>query len=186
MVPIASLWLPILVSAVIVFIVSSIIHMVLPYHHTDFAKVPSEDQVMESLRKFNLPPGDYMLPRPDSMKGMKSPEFKEKMTRGPVAVMTVMKSGPPSMGQSLVQWFLYLLVVGVFSAYVTGRALATGAPYLTVFRFAGCTAFLCYAVALWQDSIWYKRKWSTTLKNTFDGLVYGLMTAGTFGWLWPR
>ena len=186
MVPIASLWLPILVSAVIVFIVSSIIHMVLPYHHTDFATLPSEDQVMESLRRFNIPPGDYMVPRPQGMEGMKKPEFKEKMNQGPVAVMTVMKSGPPSMGQSLVQWFLYLLVVGVFSAYVTGRALATGAPYLTVFRFAGCTAFLCYAVALWQDSIWYKRKWSTTLKNTFDGLVYGLMTAGTFGWLWPR
>src|SRR2546428_2988873 len=160
MVPIASLWLPILVSAVIVFIVSSIIHMVLRYHHSDFAKVPSEDQVMEALRKFNIPPGDYMLPRPDSMEGMKKPEFKEKMNQGPVAVMTVMKSGPFNMGPSLVQWFLYLLVVGVLSAYVTGRALAAGAPYLAVFRFAGCTAFLCYAVALWQDSIWYKKKWS--------------------------
>ena len=78
------------------------------------------------------------------------------------------------------------LIVGVFAAYVTGRALQPGATYLEVFRFAGCTAFLSYSIALWQDSIWYKRKWSTTIKNTFDGLVYGLLTAGTFGWLWPK
>ena len=47
-------------------------------------------------------------------------------------------------------------------------------------------AFACYAIAGWQDSIWFKRSWSTTLKNTFDGLIYALVTAGTFGWLWPR
>jgi hypothetical protein len=100
--------------------------------------------------------------------------------------MTVMKSGPSSLGQSLAQWFVYCLIVSVFAAYITGRAVEPGASYLKVFRFAGATAFFCYAVALWQDSIWYKRKWSTTAKNSFDGLVYGLMTAGTFGWLWPR
>jgi hypothetical protein len=55
-----------------------------------------------------------------------------------------------------------------------------------VFRFAGTTAFLGYAFALAHDSIWFKRRWSTTVKFLFDGLLYGLLTAGTFGWLWPR
>jgi hypothetical protein len=55
-----------------------------------------------------------------------------------------------------------------------------------VFRFAGCTAFVGYAVALWQDSIWYKRNWGTTFRNTVDGLLYGCLTAGTLGWLWPK
>lgn len=41
------------------------------------------------------------------------------------------------------------------------------------------------ALALLQNSIWYKRKWSSTLKSMADGLVYALVTAGTFGWLWP-
>lgn len=100
--------------------------------------------------------------------------------------MTVLKPGPPAMGASLVQWFLYCVAVGIFAAYVAGRALEPGAHYLAVFRFAGCTAFVGYAVALWQNSIWYKRAWSTTLKSTFDGLVYALLTAGTFGWLWPE
>ena len=55
-----------------------------------------------------------------------------------------------------------------------------------MFRFVGASAFLAYTVALWQNSIWLKRAWSSTLKHTFDGLVYALVTAGTFGWLWPR
>ena len=185
MVSILSLWLPIVVSAIFVFVISSIIHMFLPYHRSDFAKVPSEDEVMESLRKFDIPPGDYVIPCAGSPEVMRSEEFRAKATNGPVALMTVMEPGPPAMGASLSQWFIYSILVGVFAAYVTGRVLGPGANYLSVFRFAGTTAFLCYAVALWQNSIWYKRAWSTTAKSTFDGLVYALVTAGTFGWLWP-
>ncbi len=186
MVSITSLWLPILLSAVIVFVASSIIHMVLPYHRKDFGKVPSEDEVMDALRKFNIPPGEYVIPCAGSPKEMGTPEFIEKIKKGPAAFMTVMPSGPPSMGMSLVQWFVYCIVVGIVAAYITGRALEPGAHYLGVFRFAGCTAFTGYALALLQNSIWYKRSWSTTLKSVFDGLVYALLTAGTFGWLWPK
>jgi hypothetical protein len=117
---------------------------------------------------------------------MKAPAFVEKMKKGPVMVMTVMPNGPWSMGPSLAQWFVYCVVVGAIAAYIAGRALGPGAPYLVVFRFAGATAFAGYALALWQNSIWYKRAWSTTIKSTFDGLVYALLTAGTFGCLWPR
>ncbi len=186
MVPIMSLWLPILLAAVIVFVASSVIHMLLPYHRTDFAGLPAEDDVMEALRRFEIPPGDYVMPCPGGPKGMSDPEFVEKMRKGPVAFMTVMPPGRPSMRNSLIQWFVYCVVVGIFSAYIAGRALESGAPYLAVFRFVGTTAFLGYALALWQNSIWYKRAWSSTLKSTFDGLLYALLTAGTFGWLWPR
>lgn len=185
MVSITSLWLPILLSAVFVFAVSSLIHMVLPYHRSDFGKLPSETELQEALRKFNIPPRDYMLPHAGGPEGMKKPEFLDKLNKGPVAMMTVMKSGPWNVGQNLMQWFLYCVIVGALAAYIASRALEPGASYLRVFRFAGATAFFCYSVALWQDSIWYKRAWSTTAKNTFDGLVYALVTAGTFGWLWP-
>jgi hypothetical protein len=185
MVPIVSLWLPILLSAVFVFVASSIVHMALPYHRTDYATLPSETEVQEALRKFNVPPGDYMLPRPATRDAMKSQEFKDKMNQGPVAVITIMKSGF-NMGRSLSQWFAYCLVVSILAAYVAGRAVPAGTPYLKVFRFAGTTAFIAYAAAMWPESIWYQKKWSTTIKNTFDGLIYGLLTAGTFGWLWPR
>ncbi len=185
MVPVMSLWIPILIAAVFVFVASSIIHMVLRYHNTDFGKVPSEDAVMDALRGFDIPPGDYVIPCPSSSKEMGTPEFVEKTKKGPVAFMTVMESGPPSMGKSLALWFLYSIVVGIFAAYVAGRALGPGAQYLAVFRFTGSTAFVGYSLALLQSSIWYKRAWSSTIKSVGDGLVYGLLTAGVFGWLWP-
>lgn len=101
-------------------------------------------------------------------------------------VVTVMPNGPGSMTQSLVLWFIYSAVVSLFAAYVAGRALPSGAPYLRVFQLVGATAFVGYALALWQMSIWYRRSWLTTFKSTVDGLIYALLTAGTFGWLWPR
>ncbi len=185
MISVMSLWLPILLSAVFVFVVSSIIHMVFTYHRSDFGKVPAEDDVMDALRKFNIPPGDYVIPCAGSSAEMKTPEYTEKTMKGPVAFMTVIPSGPPAMGASLAQWFLYCIVVGIFAAYIASRALDPGAHYLSVFRFAGATAFAGYGLALLQNSIWYKRSWSATLKSVFDGLVYALLTAGTFGWMWP-
>jgi hypothetical protein len=180
------LWLPILLSSVIVFVVSSIIHMALPWHKSDYPKVPNEDRVMDALRPLAIPPGDYMIPRPSSREDMRSPEFAEKIRKGPVMILTVVPSGPMSMGRNLVLWFLYCVVVGLLAAYVAGRALPVGAAYLRVFQFVGVTAFVGYSVALWQMSIWYRRAWSATIKATVDGLIYALLTAGTFGWLWPR
>jgi Flp pilus assembly protein TadB len=186
MVPIMSLWLPILLSAVFVFIASSIIHMFLSYHYKDFKEAPDENKLMDALRSFNIPPGEYMLPHAGSRAEFSSKEYQERMAKGPGVMMTVWPTGRPSMMGSLVQWFVYSIVVGVFAAYIAGRALGPGADYLAVFRFAGCTAFACYVIAGWQDSIWFKRSWGRTLRNTIDGLIYGLLTAGTFGWLWPQ
>jgi hypothetical protein len=181
-----SLGIPILVSAVIVFVASSIIHMVLPFHRNDLQKLAKENEVMDVLRRFNIPPGDYLVPHAGSPAGMKKPEFLEKMKKGPIVLMTIAPGGPPSMGTNLLLWFLYSVVVSVFAGYIASRALGPGANYLAVFRFVGASAFMGYSLALLQNSIWYKRNWGTTLKTTFDGLVYGLLTAGTFGWLWPR
>jgi hypothetical protein len=181
-----ALWLPILLSSVMVFVVSSVIHMVLPWHKNDYPRLANENQIMDALRPLAIPPGDYFIPRPASREDMRSPEFAEKMKKGPVMVFTVIPSGPMAMGQKLVLWFLYSVVVGLLAAYVAGRALPVGAAYLRVFRFVGTTVFIGYSVALWQMSIWYHRAWSTTIKATVDGLIYALLTAGMFGWLWPR
>lgn len=186
MVPVASLVLPILIAGVLVFLMSSVIHMVLPYHRSDFRRLPSEDPTMEALRRFNIPPGDYLMPAPGSAAAMRSPEFLDKRSKGPVAVMTVLKSGPPAMGGQLALWFVYSLVVGLFAAYVAAVTLGSGAPYRVVFRVTGTVAFAGYALALAQNSIWYGRSWGMTLKTMFDGLIYALLTAGTMGWLWPR
>jgi hypothetical protein len=185
MVPLATLWLPILLSAVIVFLVSSIIHMALPWHKNDYGRVPDEDKLRAALRPLAIPPGDYMVPRPQTREELKSPEFLARVNEGPNLVVTVLPSGSWSMGRNLVMWFGYLIVVAVFAGYIAGRALPPAAHYLVVFRFVGTTAFVGFALALWQMSIWYRRSWSTTIKATVDGLIYALLVAGTFGWLWP-
>lgn len=185
MVPLTSLLVPILVSAVIVFVASSVLHMVLPFHRNDVEGVPNEDGVRDALRRFNIPPGDYMVPRAPSPKAAKDPAFMEKLKQGPIVVMTVLPTGPFSMGKSLTQWFVYCVVIALFAAYIASRTLTPGAPYLSVFRIVGTVAFIGFAGGLWQNSIWWNRKWSTTVKSTVDGLVYALLTAGTFGWLWP-
>lgn len=185
MVTLASLWLPILLSAMVVFLVSSVIHMLLPYHRTDFAVVPDEDALLNILQATGIGRGDYVVPHALTAEERKTPEFQEKMRRGPVAFITVLPGGQPSMGKSLGLWFAFCVVVGIFAAYVAGRALAPGAEYLEVFRYTCTTAFLGYALALWQNSIWYGRAWSTALKSTVDGAIYALATAGIFGSLWP-
>jgi hypothetical protein len=185
MVPVLSLWIPILLSAALVFVVSSVIHMVLGYHQYDYRRLGKEDEIMSALRRFNLPPGDYAFPHAGTFEAMRQPAFLEKMKKGPVVLMTVAPSGPPAMGPRLALWFLYSVLVSVFAAYVAGRALEPGAHYLAVFRFVGTGAFLGYSMALLQNSIWYNRSWGSTARSMFDGLVYALLTAGIFGWLWP-
>ena len=186
MVPLASLWLPILLSAVIVFFASFILHTALPWHKNDYARLPDEDKVRAALRPFAIPPGDYMVPRPQSREEMRAPEYAARVAEGPNMVVTVLPSGGFSMGRNLALWFVYLVAVAVFAGYVAGRALPPGTHYLVVFRFVGTTAFIGFAVALWQMSIWYRRWWGTTMRSTIDGLIYGSLMAGAFGWLWPK
>ena len=121
MVSILALWMPIVLSAVLVFAVSSLIHMVFSYHRSDFSAVPSESEVMDSLRPFNIPPGDYVIPHSSSQKEMESQEFKDKANNGPVAFMTVLPNGVPGMGRSLAEWFGYCVIVGIFAAYTGSR-----------------------------------------------------------------
>jgi len=125
MVSIPSLWLPILLSAVAVFVASSLIHMVLPYHKSDYKRLPSEDGVMGALRSFDLPPGDYMFPMANAG-DMKNPAFVEKWSKGPAGSMTVLPKGPWSMGRNLSLWFLYSVVVGITAATSPGARCRPG------------------------------------------------------------
>lgn len=184
MVPLMSLWIPIVASAVIVFLASFVIHMLLTYHRTDLRKVPNEDELLEAMRRLNVPPGDYGAPH-GSPTDMRNPQWVEKMKKGPIVFMTVRPGREPGMATELTQWFAYCVLVSIVGAYIAGRALAPGAEYLEVFRFAGTTVFASHALGNIPTSIWYGRSWSTTVKNVIDGLVYGLLSGGTFGWLWP-
>jgi hypothetical protein len=186
MVPVASLWLPIIVSAVIVFLASWIVHMFLPHHRSDFAKLPQEDAVLDALRSWNIPSGQYLAPYANSPAQMKQPEYIEKRKRGPSLFLTLTTGSDPGMGKYLLQWFVYLLVISLFAAYAAGLALGAGAPYLAVFRCVSVSALMAYALGHAHQSIWYRQAWSTTGRYFLDGSIYALLTAGVFGWLWPR
>jgi hypothetical protein len=186
MVPVIALWWQILLAAVLVFVVSSIIHMVLRYHKTDFKRLPDEEAVRTVLGKLDLPPGQYAFPCVQDMKQMKTPEVMKKYQEGPVGILTMLPKGPVNMGKHLLQWFVYSIVISVFVAYVTGRTQAAGAQYLAVFRIAGTTAWLGYAGAHLWAGIWKGVPRSCVTKDTFDGLVYALATAAVFAGFWPR
>ena len=177
--------MPIVVSAVVVFLASAILHMVLPLHRKDYLKLPEEDRIRDAIRAAEVPPGDYHFPHAKDLKAAGSPEMVEKFKQGPVGIMTVMPSGPPTMGKALGIWFVFCLVVSVFVAYLTTRTMAPGTSYLAVFRIAATVAFMGYGIGQATDSIWRGQAWSTTWKHIGDGLVYGLLTGGVFGWLWP-
>jgi len=186
MVSLGALWLPILLSAVFVFVVSSIIHMVLKYHNSDYRGLPNEDAVRDAIRSGNPAPGQYVTPYVVDMKEVEKPEVKRKFVEGPVGVLYLRRPAAPSMGPPLLQWFVFSLVVSFFVAYIACHALGPGTPYLTVFQLVGATAFLAYAAGQVPAAIWMGKPWGVTAKEAFDGLLYGLVTAGTFGWLWPR
>lgn len=185
MVSLSALWLPIVLSAVIVFVASSIMHMVLPYHRSDYQKLPDEDKVLDALRAAGPKRGLYVFPF-TTHKDMKSPAVIEKYKQGPVGMLTVFPSGPPVMPKFLGQWFAYCLLIGLFVAVLAEHTVVPGALYRRVFHVVGASAFLAYGLGNISNSIWKGQTWSMTIKEAIDGLVYALLTAGTFGWLWPR
>lgn len=186
MVGMSGLVMPIVLSAVGVFVVSSLIHMVFNWHKNEYQKLPNEDAVSAALRPFNLAPGEYALPAVNEAKEMGTPEFQARLKQGPNLFMTVRPNEVGNMGKMLGLWFVYALGVAVVTAYVTGRALPQGAEYLDVFRFAGTTTFIAYAAGIWQHWIWWGKGTRAAITTTVDGLLYALVTAGVFGWLWPR
>ena len=176
------LWLPTLVSAVAVFLLSFVLHTLLPWHHGDYKTVPGEAQLMDAVRPLDIPPGDYIVPRPSGRAEMQSPEFAEKVRRGPVLVLTVLPSGQVSLARNLIWWFVYLLIVAAIAGHIAQR-VGGGTGYL-IFHTVALSAFLGYAAALWQMTVWYHRSWATTLRSTIDGAIYAVVTGLIFAWMW--
>lgn len=179
------LLLPILLSSVAVFFVSAILNTILPWHHKEFPAPPRQDELRAALRQFDLAPGEYALPRPDTMKEMSDPAYIAKLTEGPVVSLTVRPNGPFKMGPPLIKWLCVNLVVASLVAFAAGAVFGPGAGGKPVFHLAALVASAAYAVGLWQGHIWHGRDLVATVKGTIDGVIYGLITAGIFSAMWP-
>ena len=177
---IMSLWIPVLVSALVVWVASALVWMVLPWHKKDWSKTPDENALRAALK--DATPGTYMLPYCVDPKELEKDEVKQLYIDGPQGFVTITPNGLPAMGPKLGMTFLYYVGVGVLAAYFVSRTVPNG-EYLEVFRIAGTTAFIAHGVAYFQESIWFGRPWSLTAKSLLDALIYGLLTGGAFGWL---
>jgi hypothetical protein len=183
--PLGSLSLPGVVSAVAVFFLSAVLHMVLKYHRADYKRLPDEDSVADAVRKAGPSPGVYFIPYCSEMSQMKDPAMVKKFTDGPVAHLNVLRNGPPAMGKNLAQWFLFSLLVSFVAAYVARHTLSFGSPGVDVMRITGTLAFAAYGFGYLQDSIWKGIPWSNSLRGLLDAALYALTTGLVFRWLWP-
>jgi hypothetical protein len=184
MVSMTALILPIVVSAVLVFIISALVWMVGPHHKTEWKGVPNEEGTRTAMR--GISPGLYMIPWAGSQQARTETAFVKKMAEGPLAYITIARTRSMSMGPMMVQSLIYYLVVSAIVAYVAIHAMPNGASYLHVFQVVGTISWLAYGFGVVPESIWFGRPWSSTFKQIFDALLYALVTAGAFGWRWPR
>ena len=180
-----ALWLPILVSTVFVFIASNLVWMVLQLHKKDWDPLPDEEAFAEAINGMKAGRGEYSFPFAADTAAWKSDEWQAKFKRGPVGFLTLQTPGEMNMGKMMGSWIAYIVIIQIFVAYLTGLALGAGAHYLQVFQIAGTAAILGFAGAVPPEAIWMGRKWSNVFGHMRDGILYGLITAGTFGWLWP-
>ena len=186
MISLSQLWIPIVLAAVLVFVASSLVHMVFKWHNADYLKLANEDEVRAVVRAGNPAPGQYAMPHCTDMNEMKNPEFAKKFVEGPVGLLTLRANGAPNMGSSLALWFAYTLAISLIAAYIASRTLPAAANFLQVCRVAGTVAFLAYAGGSVQNAIWMGKPWGSAMKDVLDGLIYGTLTAVALAWLWPR
>ena len=180
------LWLPILVSAVSVFVVSSLVHMLFKWHASDYRSLPNEDAVREVIRAGQPPPGTYVLPHCADMKAMSGEPMARKYREGPVGFLTLTPNNPPPLLRSLGQWFGFSILVSAIAAVLAAHYVGlTAGGGQAAAKFAGSVAFLAYGFGSIQQGIWEGKPWSSVLKYLLDAALYSLATALVFGWLWP-
>jgi hypothetical protein len=182
-VDLTSLWLPILLSAIAVFIVSALIWNVLQWHNSDWRRLPDEEAARRALK--GAPQGEYVVPHAVNNKARQGSEWQEKFKEGPAVMLSVLPHGSMAMRKTLFQWFIYCLIISVLVAYVGSATLQAGTDYLKVFQVTGTAAILAYSGHAGMGAIWFGYTWGRSVKEIVDGVMYGLVTAGIFGWLWP-
>ena len=180
-----SLWLPILLSAVVVFVISSLIHMVIKWHAFDYKGCANEDAVRAALGTDNVPGVKYVVPFCSDMKDMASEAMQKKYTDGPNAVIVFGPNVRPNMGKHLGLWFLWSLVVAAIAGYLVAQLIPHHQAHaMKAAKLAGVVTLLVHGFGSVQDSIWMYRSWRSTATYIADGVLYALGTGAVFYWLW--
>lgn len=183
-----SLWLPILLSAAAVWIVSIVASMALPHHKGDFLGLPDEDGFMDYIRKSGIKPGNYIYPDFRGREAMKSEKIQKALNEGPVGHLSVWRT-PLTMGDKMAATFIVYLVVSTLIAYLTRIALPGTAPspsFARVFQVATTAGILAYCFSFIPSAIWWGSYKRTIVANVIDGILYAAITGAIFAWRWPH
>ena len=181
-----SLWLPILLSAVVVFVISSLVHMVLKWHASDYSALANEDAVRDAIRAGNPAPGRYVVPHCTDMKDMGSEAMLKKYQEGPVGHVTLLPNGAPNMGKYLGQWFLWSLAIAVVAAYLTTQLFGLDHGHArAAAKLVFAVSFIAHGFGTVSESIWGGRPWSQSAKYLLDAALYAGGSGLVFYWLWP-
>jgi len=181
-----SLWLPILLSAVVVFIISSLIHMVIKWHAPEYKGFANEDAVRAAINAGNPSLGQYVLPYCKDMKALANETMQKKFQEGPVGFLRLGPKGGHNMGKSLGIWFLFSLAVSAVAAYLAVRIYGLEPMFVrSPAKLIGAVAFIAYGFGGIPESIWMARPWTSTAKYLLDAALYAAGTGATFYFLWP-
>jgi hypothetical protein len=179
------LWLPILLSAVVVFIISSLVHMVFKWHASDYRRTANEEALRTAINAGDPAPGRYVIPFCQDMKAMGDPEMVKKYQEGPIAHIIVYPKGVPNMGKYLGQWFAWTVVVATLAAYLAARACGVDpAAAGHAAKWGASITFIAHGLGTVQESIWSGRSWSSSAKYLLDAALYAAGTWAVFLWLW--
>ena len=179
------LWLPILLSAAVVWIVSAVVWMALPHHKQDFIGLPDEDGFSDFIRKSGIKPGNYVFPDFRGREAMKSEKITKALEEGPVGHLSVWRT-PVTMGGKMVATFIVYLVVSTLIAYLAAVALPKAADFAKVFQVVGTAGILAYCFAFIPNNIWFGTHPRTIIASIIDGIFYGAITGAIFAWRWPH
>lgn len=179
------LWMPIVVGGVLAWVASAVIHMALKYHNADYQPLSNEDEVMDAIRNGSPGLGLHTFPYCKDMKDMGNEDVQAKFNKGPVGMITILPSGMPPMGKLLGLQISFFLLACILIAYCASMALQPGADYMSVFRFVSAVGFIAFGWGVIPYSIWFGQRWAQTFRYLIDALIYGLVIAGAFAWLWP-
>ena len=181
---ISTLWMPILATAVLVFIASSLIHMVFKWHMADYNALSNEEEVRAVIRAGSPKPNLYVIPYCADMKAMASEEMKKKFIEGPCALLTIRPSGAPTMGKALGSWFVLNLVIAAIAACLAMSAYPGKEHANAAGQLAGIVTFLTYFGGSVQMGIWMGKPWASVARDALDCIIFAVITGLVFMWLW--
>lgn len=181
-----ALWLPILLSAVVVFVISCLVHMVLKWHASDYNGFANENDVRAAINAGKPTSGRYVIPFCKDMKEMGSADMQQKYREGPVGHIMLGATGMPSIGKFMSQWFVWVLVVSTVSAYLAARLCGLDHSHAHIAaKLVGAVTFIAHGFGTVTESIWGLRPWSSSIKYLLDAALYGLGAGLVILWLWP-